>query len=204
MRFLMTVIFLSGFIASAQAQSLDEYNNVPPGLMMEQKNISEQAKAPESLATQKITMTLDEVIAAYHEGKFDIVAQSLPPFAENGYHQAEELLGLMYRSGQGVDKSPEKARLWLGKAAEAGRPLAMHHLGVTYYMGEGGAADNVRALTWLKLAMLHYPEGTEKSRATEDYNNLAAQTSRRDKEFATEAVRNWLDKKGERVLLDAQ
>lgn len=211
MRFLTTAFLLFCFSSAAAAQVPEEYNNVPPGLMMDKQDphavipaagggMPQQA----SDAPQAATLTMSEVTAAYHDGKFDIAARGLPVLAANGDHAAEELLGLIYRSGQGVEKNPSMALLWLNRAAEAKRPLAMHHLGIIYYTGEGVAADNVAALTWLKLATLYYPDGPEKKRATEDHDNLAAQTSRRDKDAALDAARAWLKKKGESNLLDAQ
>jgi TPR repeat protein len=110
----------------------------------------------------------------------------------------------MYRSGQGVPKSSEQALLWLNKAAEASRPLAQHHLASIYYGGEGVLADPVKALMWLHIAILHYPDGPEKKRAIEDRDNVYAQLTRRDKERALDLAHEWLEKKDEGQLLDTQ
>jgi TPR repeat protein len=215
MRFLSAVLALLIVLAiPAYAQdstpSLDEYNNVKPGLLMPAAT-ENNAGAPEEAQPQEETpgetqqaMTIEDIVAAYQQGKFDLAAKLLLPLAKNGQHQAEELIGIMYRTGQGVPKDPAQALVWLSKAAEANRPLAQHHLASIYYAGEGVTADPVKSLMWLHIAILHYPDGPEKKRAIEDRENVYAQLSRRDKERALELAREWLDKKDEGHLLDMQ
>jgi TPR repeat protein len=199
------------FSASAQdnTPSTDEYNNVKPGLLM--PPVPEGAPPPDDALSQEEkpadtqqAMTIEDITALYRQGKFDLAAKLLLPLAKNGQHQAEELVGIMARSGQGMPKSPEQAQIWLTKAAEANRPLAQHHLAIMYYTGDGVQTDPVKALMWLHIAILHYPEGPDKKRATEDRDNLSTQLTRRDKERALDMAREWLDKKDEGHLLDNQ
>jgi len=210
----MVFILLMGLALPAQAGDdlppLDEYDNVRPGVLMpengsappaESKNAPANGEAAEDL-TQ--AMTIGDLVATYNRGDFDLAAKRLLPLANSGQHQAEELLGIMYKSGQGVPKDLEQAMLWLNKAAEANRPLAQHHLGIAYYTGEGVLTDPVRSLMWLHIAIAHYPEGAEKKRAMEDRDNVAAQLTRRDKDRALQLAREWLTKKNEGHLLGAQ
>lgn len=212
MRFLLTLVFFLMVISTvARADdttpSTDEYKNVKPGLLTDTTAPLPEAAAPEAATeeqpeeaeTQTMTMKLEDLVGAYHQGKFDTVAKNIMPLADNGYHEAEEILGLMYKSGQGVEKKTDKAILWLTKAAEAGRPLAEHYLGAMYYSGEGVSLDRARALLWLQLAVIHYPDGPEKNRAAEDLKNLSAQSLRRERESAADMVQEWLDNKGEKT-----
>jgi TPR repeat protein len=215
MRLLSAALVLLMFAAGAAraqdvAPSLDEYNNVRSGLLMPENGSpapGEQENAPpenEAAEDPSGLMTIDDLALAYQQGKFDIAARRLIPLAKNGQDQAQELVGIMYRNGQGVPKDPEQALLWLNKAAEANRPLAQHHLGIIYYTGDGVQADPVKALMWLQIAIVHYPEGPEKKRAIEDRDNASVQLTRRDRSRALQLAREWLDKKNEGHLLDAQ
>jgi hypothetical protein len=214
MRFLSVVfILLTIAILPAQAEdnmpSLDEYNNVKPGLLLPETGapppgdlgIALPENKPEEEASQ--IMTIEDLATAYSQGKFDLAAKRLLPLANNGQHQAEELVGIMYRNGQGLAKDPAQALIWLNKAAEADRPLAQHHLGIIYYTGDGVQADPVKALMWLYIAIVHYPDGAEKKRAMEDRDNVSTQLTRRDHDRALQLAREWLDKKNEGHLLDA-
>lgn len=212
---LLTAAFCLMFAASALAQapapapSMDEYNDVKPGLMMDNAQPTQPAQgatadgqpATVSQESQQV-MTMNDIVVAYKQGKFAEVAQLLEPLAKNGQHQAEELLGIMNRLGQGMPKDPAKAMTLLQRAADANRPLAQHHIGSMYYAGEGVGADPVKALMWLYIAIVHYQDGAEKDRARADRDTIYAQLSRRDKERARELARGWLEKKDEAHLLD--
>lgn len=176
--------------------SLEEYKDIPPGVLMPKDYVAPQLTPAEG-AEEEEGMTIEDILAAYHAGKHDLVMQRIMPLAKDGRPAAMELLGLMYRNGEGTPKNSEQAILWLTKAAEAERPLAQHHLGVITYAGEGVIADPVKALMWLHLAILHYPEGPEKTRAMQDRDAILGQLTRRDKDRAQEMAREWLTRKDE-------
>lgn len=210
--FWMCFMLLASYASAQEGRpSTDEYNNVKPGLLSpdmrdQQPQFADDSAEQNNLFTtnEQSTMTIEDIVAAHQQGKFELILPSLTILAKHGHHRAEELLGLMYKSGQGVQKNSETALMWLTKAAEAKQPLAQHHLGVMYFAGEAVPADQAKALMWLRLAMLYYPEGAGKKRATEDHDNLAAQSTRRNRERSMEFVREWLDKRGDKRLLDAQ
>jgi hypothetical protein len=192
-----------------QLPSTDEYNNLPPGLLLSQEQAQEVAKETggETVGLGEVTrkVNYDKIMEMYKEGKFDEVAKNLKPLSEGGHHGAEEMMGIMYRLGQGVKVDQLKAFDLLSKAAEANRPLAQHHLGTMYYTGEGvPAADAVTALMWLHIAIVHYPEGPEKESAIKSRDNIYTQLTRREKDRALEMARSWLTKKGEGHLMDLQ
>ena len=70
------------------------------------------------------------------------------------------------------------------------------------FAGEGEQADPVKALMWLYIAILHYPDGPEKQQAMRDRDNVAAQLSRRDRSRAAALARDWLEKHDEGNLSD--
>ena len=199
----------------------DEYNDVPVGIMLSAEQRAslgkdgtvttaagtEQTAAPtEAVVATDYTRKLnyDAILGLYNKGQYAEVAKTLKGLADAGHQGAQELMGIMYRSGQGVEKDPVKAFNLLSKAAETGRPLAEHHLGVMYYSGEGVDKDPVEALKWLHLAILHYPDGAQKDRAKQDRDNIYTQLTRRDKDRAMQLTRDWLQKRGEAHLLDLQ
>ncbi|MBI3039708.1 sel1 repeat family protein [bacterium] len=57
--------------------------------------------------------------------------------AQRGYADAQDLLGVMYKLGDGVSKDYKEAEKWLRLAASQGDSDAQHNLGVMYYNGEG-------------------------------------------------------------------
>lgn len=183
--------------------SIEEYDTVPKGLMLSPEEAAKQnAGAEGEVVTGQVNY--GTALKLYKEGRFAEVIAGIQPLANSGHHGAEELLGVMYRMGQGVAKNDTKAVELLSRAAEANRALAQHHLAIAYYMGEGVQQDSVTALMWLHIAILHYPEGPEKKRAQEDRDSVYKTMSRRDKESAMRLTRDWLIQKGEAHLLDLQ
>jgi hypothetical protein len=151
-------------------------------------------------------LTMEQVMREYRQGRYDALLKSLEPMAYVAkQHDAEQLLGIMYMNGQGVPVDPAKAFDLLQRAAEANRPLAQHYLAVMYFTGQGlEEPDLIKALMWLHIAILHYPEGPEKERAIQDRDGIYVRMSRMEKSRALQLARDWLDKQGEAHLLDMQ
>jgi len=202
---------------SEQLPPTDEYNDIPVGIMLspaDQDAAAKQAAADAAAAdpngvavvatdyTRKLNY--DAILKLYNDGKYDQIVSTLQTLSAAGHQGAQELMGIMYRQGQGVPKDSAKAFELLSKAADANRPLAQHHLGVMYYQGEGVSADPVEALKWLHIAIVHYPDGPEKERAKQDRDSIYAQLTRRDKDRAMQMARDWLNKRGEAHMLDMQ
>ena len=72
--------------------------------------------------------------------------------ADAGSTAAQYLLGVAYRSGDGVAENLGEARLWLERAAEGGHVRAMNELGVAYARGLGVEADSAAAAEWYRRA----------------------------------------------------
>lgn len=200
---------------SSDMPSLEEYENIPQGVLLpnvytllKRKNLTFSNDYSIGMTG---TMTLEDVIDAYHEGKYDVAAKYLLPLSESGSHQVEEILGIMYLNGQGVPKSAKDAYYWFSKAAEAGRPLAEHYLGILTFTGVGVPppkigiqANPVKALMWLNIAILHYPTGPGKKQAIEDRANISGSLTRRDRDRALELTKDWFYNKGEKLLFNLE
>ena len=72
--------------------------------------------------------------------------------AEKGEVSAQNWLGGMYDTGQGVAKDEVEAVKWYRKAADQGYAPAQSNLGVMYRYGTGVAKDEVEAYKWYLLA----------------------------------------------------
>lgn len=76
----------------------------------------------------------------------------LRPLAEQGYPEAQTLLGTAYREGAGVPKNDAEAAKWYTKAATQGYSKAQFNLAVAYANGGGVAKDYSKAAHWYLLA----------------------------------------------------
>ena len=75
--------------------------------------------------------------------------------AEKGSAEAQHTLGLMYRSGEGVDVNLEDAVTWLKKAAKQNYAEAQYELGNIYYNGvDDIPKDAEQAVFWYAKAVI--------------------------------------------------
>ena len=72
--------------------------------------------------------------------------------AEKGDAKAQNLLGLMYSLGKGVQQDKVEAAKWYQKAAEQGLAEAQNNLGDMYYYGRGVQKDYTEAAKWFRKA----------------------------------------------------
>ena len=88
-------------------------------------------------------------------GKFEEAREALLPFARSGNADAEELIGVMYALGLGVEKDPERAFEWYLRSSMKGHPGAQSGIGWYYELGIGmPAPDLVRAYMWYALSSI--------------------------------------------------
>lgn len=195
-----------------EAPPTDEYKTIGRGLMMDDVAdpvaadvvVDEGGSTTLAEMSEDRVLTIDEINEKYTKKQYAEILPSVRVLADNGHSAAIEIMGIMYRSGQGTPKDSAKAFSYLQKAADQGRPLAEHHLGIMYFMGEGVTQDVVKAMVWLQIAVLHYQEGPEKARAKVDLDKLQKRMTRRDRERGNEMTRDMLEKRGEGHLLDLQ
>src|SRR5436305_8024390 len=74
----------------------------------------------------------EDGMAAYNRGDYVPAMRLFRPLAEQGNAKAQTVLGVMFRKGEGVPKSPARAFMWFS--------LARKH-------GEAGAEAGARALS---------------------------------------------------------
>lgn len=72
--------------------------------------------------------------------------------AEQGFANAQYILGSCYDLGSGVPKDHAEAVKWFRKAADQGSADAQFSLGDCYYKGEGVLKDYAEAAKWFRKA----------------------------------------------------
>ena len=93
-----------------------------------------------------------EFSEAYERGDYATVIELVHPLAEQGYAEAQSMLGYAHYHGEGVPQDYAEAALWYRRAAGQGRAVAQSNLGGMYYRGKGVPQDYVLAYAWLNLA----------------------------------------------------
>jgi len=87
--------------------------------------------------------------------RFDEAMAELLPAARSGNADAEELIGIMYAMGLGVERDDIRAFDWYLRSALKGHPGAQSGVGWYYEVGRGlPAPDLVRAYMWYVLSAI--------------------------------------------------
>lgn len=98
---------------------------------------------------------LEEARDLMEAGRYEEARQALWPAARSGNAEAEELIGVMYALGLGVEKDQVRAFEWYLRAAMKGHPGAQSGVGWYYEVGIGlPAPDLVRAHVWYVLSTI--------------------------------------------------
>lgn len=88
-------------------------------------------------------------------GEFTQAMTAFRVLARSGNADAEELIGVMYALGLGVDRDDERAFDWYLRASLKGHPGAQSGIGWYYEIGRGlPAPDLVRAYLWYTLSAI--------------------------------------------------
>ncbi len=95
---------------------------------------------------------LIKAVSAHRSGDYATALREWKPLAEEGVPSAQNMLGHMYRLGQGVLQDYKTAVKLYELAAEQGHALAQSSLGVMYRKGWGVPQDYVRAHMWSNIA----------------------------------------------------
>ena len=98
---------------------------------------------------------IEEARDLMEAGRFAEAREALWPAARSGNADAEELIGVMYALGLGVEADPVRAFEWYLRAAMKGHPGAQSGVGWYYELGLGmPAPDLVRAYLWYVLSAI--------------------------------------------------
>ena len=87
--------------------------------------------------------------------QFEQAMEELIPAARSGNAEAEELIGVMYAMGLGVERDEIRAFDWYLRSEMKGHPGAQSGVGWYYEVGIGmPAPDLVRAYAWYVLSSI--------------------------------------------------
>jgi TPR repeat protein len=98
-------------------------------------------------------------VVAYKAHDYATAIENWRPIAEQGSHEAQYNMGLMYANGYGVPQDNAQAAQWYEKAAQQGYARAANALlgaefdqGLTYDLGNGATPDYPEAEKWYRQA----------------------------------------------------
>ena len=108
-----------------------------------------------ALLTTPAIADIEEARDLMEAGRFEEARAELWPAARSGNADAEELIGVMYALGLGVEKDEIRAFDWYLRSAMKGHPGAQSGVGWYYEVGLGmPAPDLVRAYMWYMLSAI--------------------------------------------------
>ena len=148
--------------------------------------------------------------AAYAEGlqastgvgqDMGVAAQLYRQSAVLGFAGAQNNLGDLYETGEGVPRNDKAAIYWYTRAAERGEPTA--YLSLSSLLAEGTADKEVfvEALKYALLAKNFLREGSNKAAAELQSKTLKAKLAEADIERAVELATRWMPLYQEEHLL---
>lgn len=98
---------------------------------------------------------IEEARDLMEAGEFTQAKELLWPAARSGNADAEELIGVMYAMGLGVERDDQRAFEWYLRSSLKGHPGAQSGIGWYYEVGRGmPAPDLVRAYMWYTLSAI--------------------------------------------------
>lgn len=107
------------------------------------------------LLASSATADIEKARDLMEDGAFEEAFEALWPAARSGNADAEELIGVMYAMGLGVERDDARAFEWYLRASMKGHPGAQSGIGWYYEVGRGlPAPDLVRAYLWYALSAI--------------------------------------------------
>lgn len=108
-----------------------------------------------ALASPVFAANLEEARDLMEAGAFTEAREMFEVLARSGNADAEELIGVIYALGLGVEQNDERAFEWYLRASLKGHPGAQSGLGWYYEVGRGiPQPDLVRAYLWYALSAI--------------------------------------------------
>ena len=134
---------------------------------------------------------MEEARDLMEEGRFEEARALFDIYARSGNADAEELIGVMYAMGLGVERDDRRAFEWYLRSSLKGHAGAQSGLGWYYETGRGlPAPDLVRAYLWYALSSIGGDVDAPDSLA-EVAPRLSAE-ERRSAEALVEDYRRWM------------
>lgn len=107
------------------------------------------------IATSPVYAGVEEGRDFMEADNYTAAMEEFLPAARSGNADAEELIGVLYALGLGVEKDDERAFEWYLRSSLKGHPGAQSGIGWYYEVGRGVAApDLVRAYMWYTLSAI--------------------------------------------------
>lgn len=107
------------------------------------------------LSLSAASAEIEEARDLMEAGRFEEAKAQLEPAARSGNADAEELIGVMYAMGLGVERDDRRAFEWYLRSSMKGHPGAQSGIGWYYETGRGlTAPDLVRAYLWYTLSSI--------------------------------------------------
>ncbi|WP_093996217.1 tetratricopeptide repeat protein [Octadecabacter ascidiaceicola] len=108
-----------------------------------------------AVASPMSAADLEDARDLMEAGEFEAAREQFEVLARSGNADAEELIGVMYALGLGVEQDDERAFEWYLRASMKGHPGAQSGIGWYYELGRGiEAPDLVRAYMWYALSAI--------------------------------------------------
>ncbi|MFH1725002.1 MAG: RDD family protein [Elusimicrobiota bacterium] len=103
-------------------------------------------------ASRKRRTPFRQAAAAYKSEQHERALELALPAAEDGDAESQNLVGMLYEHGKGVEQDQRQAMSWFRKAAAQGQPHAQRNLGLMHAMGKGVPQDAGKAAEWYRKA----------------------------------------------------
>lgn len=108
-----------------------------------------------ALGTAPLLAEIETARDLMQANRFEDAMAELWPAARSGNADAEELIGVMYAMGLGVERDDVRAFEWYLRASMKGHPGAQSGVGWYYEVGRGmPAPDLERAYMWYTLSAI--------------------------------------------------
>ena len=108
-----------------------------------------------AVASPVFAADLEDARDLMEAGEFEAARAQFEVLARSGNADAEELIGVMYALGLGVERDDERAFEWYLRASMKGHPGAQSGIGWYYEIGRGmPSPDLVRAYLWYALSAI--------------------------------------------------
>ena len=88
----------------------------------------------------------------YNNKEYDKALEWYHKAADWGAPNAQNMIGIMYSNGYGVEEDEYEATRWFRKSAEQGYNWGQYNLGLQYQSGEGADKDYAEAYKWFRKA----------------------------------------------------
>ena len=113
--------------------------------------------------------------------------------ADQGNSSAQNGIGVLYKSGRGVEQNYDQAAIWYRRAADGGNAIAQLNLAGMYQTGMGVPQDDLQTYIWYSIAVDRFSTSETQYRDTAINNRdkVAKILTSKQIEQAQKLVMNW-------------